>query len=206
MGTISSLQVLNYVLSPDQVRFLSKQVPESAGASDLMPGGERRTQDGRVCLSPCSPEEPFQEEEHLWTHPTNPSIELACTDNGWLPAFNGFTDSRFLIRCPEDCHKAKAPLKGSKVYTPDTSVCKAAIHVGVLDLHGGDAVLVVHNGINNYTSGTGKHGNVLISPNWWTQTVIWEFPRIGQRCRPRTSDAVVLCNSRSTLQKTKLLQ
>ncbi|KAL8270855.1 hypothetical protein Esti_005226 [Eimeria stiedai] len=159
VGTISSLQVFNYVLSPEQVRFLSLQAPEVAGASELTPGGERRTQDGRVCFTACSPEEPFLQGEEAWLHPTNPSINLTCTDTGWLPAFNGFTDSRFLIACPEDCHKAKAPLKGSKVYTPDTSVCKAALHAGVLGLEGGEAVLVVHNGISNYTSSKGQHGN-----------------------------------------------
>ncbi|XP_026190061.1 uncharacterized protein LOC34618374 [Cyclospora cayetanensis] len=157
VGTISSLQVFNNVLSPDQVKFLATQVPEAVPTTDILSGGERRTVDGRVCLSPCSPEEPFLEGEHQWPHPTNPAVLLSCTDNGWLPAFNGFTDSRFLITCPEDCHKAKAPLKGNKVYTPDSSVCKAAIHVGVLDLHGGEAVLVVHNGINNYASAQGKH-------------------------------------------------
>lgn len=161
MGTISSLQVFNYVLSPEQVKFLSTQAPEGGTASELMPGGERRTEDGRVCFSPCSPEQPLVEGEESWTHPTNPSIELTCMDNGWLPQFNGFTDSRFLITCPEDCHRVKAPLKGSKVYTADSSICKAAIHVGVLDLHGGDAVLVLHNGIDNYTSSKGQHGNFM---------------------------------------------
>ena len=158
MGTISSLQVYNYVLSPEQVKVLSTQSPPIASASELMPGGERRTEDGRVCLTPCSPDEPFQEEQHSWPSLTNPSIALACTDDGWLPAFNGFSGSHFLVTCPEDCHKSKAPLKGTNVYTPDSSICKAALHVGVLDVHGGNAVVVLHNGISTYVSSEGKHG------------------------------------------------
>ncbi|KAL8440393.1 hypothetical protein Efla_000281 [Eimeria flavescens] len=179
VGAISSLQIFNYVLSPEQVKFLSTQAPEVSAASDITPGGERRTLDGRVCFSACSPEEPFLEEEHTLAHPTNPSINLACTDNGWLPEFNGLTDARFLITCPADCHKAKAPLKGSKVYSPASSVCKAALHAGVLDLQGGDAVLVVHNGINNYVSSKGKHGLVSdaeVEPQMRSFSVIHASP------------------------------
>merc|ERR1712060_670159 len=51
-------------------------------------------------------------------------------------------------------------VKGSKIYAPTSSVCKAALHSGIMKTEGGEAVVTIHNGLKNYPSSRGRNGVV----------------------------------------------
>lgn len=163
-GDIFDVAVYNYVLAASQVASLAQPQAGSAASSvsveDFTVGGERRTLDGRLCLSPCSMREPsanavFSPEAESRRQP---AVALSCDDSALLSAFNGPTQSRFRVLCPHDCQRSKAPVRGSKVYAPQSSVCKAAMHAGMLDAEGGEVTLVLHNGIASYKASKGQHG------------------------------------------------
>ncbi|EPR62489.1 scavenger receptor cysteine-rich domain-containing protein [Toxoplasma gondii GT1] len=158
IGHITALKVFSYALSPEQVRHVAAEAGSGLGAGGPVPRGERRTDDGRVCLSPCSSEEPLLNEIPKSSLPTNPAIQLTCEDTLRREEFNGITEQRFLVSCPSDCTSKVAQVYGSKVYSEASSLCKAALHSGALATQGGEVIIVTHSGLKSYSGSTGKNG------------------------------------------------
>lgn len=154
------MQIFDYALSPEQVQYVAATAGRGLGSGSPVPSGERRTDDGRVCLSPCSAEEPVLNEIPKSALPTNPAIQLTCDDTLLREAFNGETEQRLLVSCPAKCGLSLAPVYGSKVYAESSSICKAALHSGAIGPEGGEAVVVIHNGLKSYSSSTGKNGEI----------------------------------------------
>ncbi|CBZ52664.1 hypothetical protein NCLIV_024520 [Neospora caninum Liverpool] len=151
MGHITALKVFAYALSPEQVQQVAAEAGAGLGEGGPVPRGERRTDDGRVCLSPCSSEEPLLNEIPKSSLPTNPAIQLTCEDTLRREEFNGVTEQRFLVSCPSGCTSKVAPVYGSKVYAEASSVCKAALHNGALTAQGGELVVATHSGLKSYS-------------------------------------------------------
>ncbi|PFH37729.1 scavenger receptor cysteine-rich domain-containing protein [Besnoitia besnoiti] len=163
IGQITAMRIFDYALSPEQVQYVATHAAAGLGVGGPVPGGERRTDDGRVCLSPCSSEEPLLNEIPKSSLPTNPAIQLTCEDTLMREEFNGTAEQRLLVSCPSDCTSKVAPVYGSKVYGETSSVCKAALHSGAMTAQGGELVVVLHNGLKSYSGSSGKNGVVSMS-------------------------------------------
>ncbi|CDI84603.1 Chromosome III, complete sequence, related [Eimeria praecox] len=126
------------------------------------PSESRRTEDGRLCLSPCSVQGP------LWAaaaaaaaaRPTKPAVSLSCTDSLRRVEFNGCIGQKFLALCPPDCLHANAPLEGCKLFTSKSSICKAALHAGAVPKEGGEVLLTVSEGQPVYDASQGHFGGL----------------------------------------------
>jgi len=82
--------------------------------------------------------------------------------------FEGSTYSIFLVSCPENCSKNPAPVIGDMVYKDTSSICKAAIHAGVLDdQKGGKFLMSTDKGVSEYS----KKSSNGISGNPWTSDI-----------------------------------
>ncbi|CBZ50802.1 hypothetical protein NCLIV_038770 [Neospora caninum Liverpool] len=160
MGEITCVHLFDYVLSPAQIAQLRKEigpVPEPG----RVPRGLRRTEDGRVCISPCSPQEPSV--NGGGRPPTNAPIQLKCEDTLLRPEFSGATGHKLLVSCPADCAHSPGPLHGCQIYSADSSICKAALHMGAIQRHGGEAVVTLHDGMSSYTASRGHYGVLSIA-------------------------------------------
>ncbi|OEH79807.1 scavenger receptor protein sr1 precursor [Cyclospora cayetanensis] len=120
------------------------------------PGESRRTEDGRLCLSPCTAQRPAWADEA--SRPTKPAVVLSCTDSLRRHEFNGYVGQKVLAHCPPDCLHASGPLEGCKTYTSKSSICKAGLHSGALPKEGGELVVVVAEGLPSYDASQGHFG------------------------------------------------
>eukprot|EP00921_Rhytidocystis_pertsovi_P025947 GHVQ01041901.1.p1 GENE.GHVQ01041901.1~~GHVQ01041901.1.p1 ORF type:complete len:320 (+),score=21.05 GHVQ01041901.1:1964-2923(+) len=159
IGEITAVRGFDYVLNLSEIQQAFDESLISIGTQNVSGGGSnRRTLDGRLCLTPCSAEEPMSPTTLGNMHATNVPIGLSCDATLKQQSFNGRTDQAFRITCPEHCLHHEGTVKGSKLYSPDSQICKAAIHAGVLTPRGGDAVVTLHNGINEYKGSRGHGG------------------------------------------------
>uniref|UniRef100_A0A8C9M1C8 LCCL domain-containing protein n=1 Tax=Piliocolobus tephrosceles TaxID=591936 RepID=A0A8C9M1C8_9PRIM len=88
----------------------------------------RKTVDGRECITSCKSKSVLNKNLLINTE----EINLKCEHDLLSHHFNGKIGSEFLVRCVDNCIKSKYIIKGeNNLYTPDSSICKAAIHAGV---------------------------------------------------------------------------
>eukprot|EP00375_Theileria_parva_P001758 XP_764433.1 hypothetical protein [Theileria parva strain Muguga] len=155
-GHILAFQAYDYVMSPEQIRqqFASSQNSENL-TSHLTK--VRLTTEGNVCLSKCMKK--FSGKYDVHSNATNPAIKLGCSDTIESENFNGPNGKSFLISCTKSCIDPDLTLKGTKVYTSDSSICKAALHSGVIPKDGGEAILTVLNGLSEYGNCHGHFGH-----------------------------------------------
>jgi hypothetical protein len=81
-------------------------------------------------------------------------VEAGCTFNA--TQLQGGLGSAHRILCPANCG-ATGGTWGTDVYTTDSTVCRAAIHAGVITEHGGEVTVVLEPGRQAYR-GTRRHG------------------------------------------------
>ncbi len=74
------------------------------------------------------------------------SCELNTSNNSSI--FNNNND--YIVKCPYDCNLSSSLIYGTGVYHGDSSICKAAIHSGVISSTGGKLVLNLQNPESNY--------------------------------------------------------
>ncbi|XP_953429.1 uncharacterized protein TA09935 [Theileria annulata] len=154
-GHILGFQAFDYVMSPEQIRqqYASSQNSESL-TSNLTK--VRLTTEGNVCLTKCMKK--FFGKYDVHSNATNPAIKLDCSDTIESENFNGPNGKSFLISCTKSCIDPDLTLKGTKVYTSDSSICKAALHSGAIPKDGGEAILTVLNGLSEYGNCHGHFG------------------------------------------------
>lgn len=76
-----------------------------------------------------------------------------CADSP--ETLNLLSESKFRVFCDRDCALAPARLKGTQVYTSDSSFCRAAIHAGVIEnFTGGKATVEMLPGQDSYQGST----------------------------------------------------
>lgn len=81
------------------------------------------------------------------------SCEISAASNAEL-----FTEgSNILVECPASCHNALKQVFGTNQYHLKSSVCKSAVHAGVIGSKGGKMYVRVGKGIERY-SGTSSNG------------------------------------------------
>jgi hypothetical protein len=87
--------------------------------------------------------------------PAGPEIiEVGCTFNA--TELHGGLGSSHRIACPANCG-ATGSTWGSDVYTADSTICRAAIHAGLITEHGGEVTVVLEPGRPAYR-GSRRHG------------------------------------------------
>ena len=71
-----------------------------------------------------------------------PIINLECQSKADTPIFRGDQGSIFLINCPAKCLNLQGIVYGTNIYSTQSSICRAAIHAGILNDEGGLALLI----------------------------------------------------------------
>ncbi|CDI78250.1 CpCCp3, multidomain extracellular protein with a signal peptide and the following architecture: LH2+LCCL+2xSR+LCCL+pentraxin+2xLCCL, related [Eimeria acervulina] len=154
------------------VKLFSQEVPattiQNAFSAETLaahipqaPSESRRTEDGRLCLSPCSLQGPrwaAAAAAAAAARVTKPAVLLSCTDSLRRVEFNGRIGQTFLAVCPPDCLHAKALLEGCKFFTARSSICKASLHTGAMPKEGGEVLLTVAEGRTFYDASQGHFG------------------------------------------------
>jgi hypothetical protein len=85
---------------------------------------------------------------------------VKCTDSPNSLQLSGQTTAKF--ECPANC--SGGSLWGSDLYTTDSSICRAAIHAGVIDVaKGGKVTISLEAGKPSYES-TSRNG--IQSSSW----------------------------------------
>ncbi|XP_069593837.1 uncharacterized protein [Ranitomeya imitator] len=97
----------------------------------------------KVRLSIEEPEEPDREPFRL------PAGKSSCS----LTALQ-VKDRSAEMDCPSDCMKAKSPVYGSGTYASVSSMCRAALHDGVIDNKGGKIFIEKVKGLPSYEEST----------------------------------------------------
>ena len=93
--------------------------------------------------------------------PLQPIYSAKCESTFHDVYFRGDPGSVFIINCPSYCDKTSYSVYGTGIYSIESSMCRAAIHSGVLTQEGGDVVIVKTYGQNKYY-GTTMRGIVSI--------------------------------------------
>ena len=87
------------------------------------------------------------------------TIYMSCQDRA--TKLLGEAGTQYRINCPSMC--TKGTLYGTDLYTDDSSVCKAALHAGVIDSSGGTFMLTIQEGSHGYE---GSERNSIKSRDW----------------------------------------
>lgn len=87
------------------------------------------------------------------------AMKISCADS--VKSLNKTSASSFTAICPSGC--TSGSVWGSKFYTTDSKICKAAIHDGVIGSSGGWVKVKLEPGKAKYT-GTTQHS--IITDNW----------------------------------------
>lgn len=74
--------------------------------------------------------------------PMPPSINAKCNTTLKEKQFRGDPGSIFLVNCPVNCLLDKSSVTGTGIYSIDSSICRSAIHSGVINNEEGGNVLV----------------------------------------------------------------
>lgn len=75
---------------------------------------------------------------------------VECGDIG--SSVTGANDATTLVTCPAGCDATSGSIWGTEIYTDDSSICLATIHMGLLDETGGEVVVSYVKGQDGYTS------------------------------------------------------
>ncbi|GBE58642.1 scavenger receptor cysteine-rich domain-containing protein [Babesia ovata] len=165
VGQLLSLEVFDYVMPPDQVLHHSRLLQTLEGNRiHSRHSSTRMTVEGNMCLSKCVRMRSPAHDSARHGSPTNPAIHLSCHNTLEDERFNGATGNEFLVSCSRSCTDPLLVLKGSKVYTPDSSICKAAVHSGAIPLEGGEAIVTILHGQDSYDRCVGHYG--VLSNKW----------------------------------------
>ncbi|CRG95592.1 LCCL domain-containing protein, putative [Plasmodium gallinaceum] len=170
IGNIHLVEVYKYVLSDEEIKeslnsVLSLDYVNISTTENIKKKkkkGARKTIDGRECITPCKSRSIINKDLQVNAE----KINLKCEDDLLSEQFNGKIGSQFLVNCLEDCTKSKFLVKGSNnFYTPDSSICKAAIHAGIYipnknNVNKGSFIVRIVEGLLEYKSSRGHFGIV----------------------------------------------
>jgi hypothetical protein len=95
--------------------------------------------------------------------PMPPTFNAKCDSIARSIDFRGDPGSIFMVNCPSDCINNTATVIGIGLYSLDSSICRAAIHAGVINNEGGNVVLVKTYGQKKYYATQLKSVNSLES-------------------------------------------
>ncbi|PIO24921.1 hypothetical protein AB205_0118360, partial [Aquarana catesbeiana] len=81
-------------------------------------------------------------------------------------------ESISIVQCPSECQVNGGTVWGTDVYTDDSSICKAAIHAGILGNNGGLVTVEKTPGQQSY-SGSARNGVITSNYGSWTGSFVF---------------------------------
>ncbi|XP_072275886.1 uncharacterized protein [Pyxicephalus adspersus] len=90
-----------------------------------------------------------------------PEVNASCSTTGEM-----LTEPFTNVTCPHGCITQKIPVKGNGVYTEDSSICRAAIHAGVLTNDGGHCTVQKTKGRKTYDDSINYGVKSVMSGPW----------------------------------------
>ena len=72
-----------------------------------------------------------------------PKYKIDCETKANFKSFRGDPGSVYLVDCPINCEKSKGSIWGTGIYTTNSSICRAAIHSGVLNSSQGGVITLI---------------------------------------------------------------
>ncbi|CDU85206.1 LCCL domain-containing protein [Plasmodium yoelii] len=184
IGDINFVKIYKYILTEHEIKESYNSVISNNYLNDGMSGNRdinikktqnkktknnRKTIDGRDCITPCKSKTNVNKNIQINTE----EFYLNCSDNLLSERFNGKIGAQFLASCLEDCTNSKYIVKGSNnYYTPDTSICKAVMHSGIIhktrnghkndenDNNNNSFIIKIVEGLTEYKSSRGHFGIV----------------------------------------------
>lgn len=188
-GNIHLVEVYKYILSDEEIKesvhrivyleYVNIDAVDNAKMSRKKKG-VRKTIDGRECVGPCQSRNVLNKELQIDTE----KILLKCEDDLLSTKFNGKIGSQYAVICLENCTKSNFQVKGSNnYYTPDSSICRAAIHAGVYipnkkEKKDSSFLLRIGEGLLEYPASRGHFGIISQSEK---QTQLRSFSVFPQR-------------------------
>ncbi|XP_068098659.1 cysteine-rich secretory protein LCCL domain-containing 2-like [Hyperolius riggenbachi] len=99
----------------------------------------------------------------------NPPVPGTCSTTARI-----LYDSNPVVQCPADCLLNGSAVWGTGVYKDDSSICRAAIHEGIIGIKGGLVRLKKIPGQVNY-SGYSKNGITTYSYGVWSGSFVFKI-------------------------------
>lgn len=96
----------------------------------------------------------------------NAQTTLSCTQNA--QTLEGGSGTTISVTCPAGC-SSSGSVWGTGTYSDDSSICKAAIHAGVITDAGGSFDVTIADGLSSYPSST-QNGVTTSSWGSWSRS------------------------------------
>ncbi|XP_040216245.1 uncharacterized protein LOC120945822 [Rana temporaria] len=116
----------------------------------------------------------FSEEQVSFAFPnpnentlSKPSVHASCSTSA-----RNLQESILIVQCPSECQVNGRTVWGTDVYTDDSSICKAAIHAGILGNNGGLVTVGKRPGQQSY-SGSARNGVTTINYGSWPGSFVF---------------------------------
>ena len=91
----------------------------------------------------------------------SPITKISCYTKANQRKFETYpTGKEFVLKCPKKCSEIReADIYGTEIFTDSSSICRAAIHEGIINDLGGEVKIAIAEGKDNYkaTNGFGIH-------------------------------------------------
>lgn len=171
-GDIGCIRIFSFVFNPAQIQQEKELTEKPSYACPLgtnLSGASRTryTVDGRLCLTPCVPRPSNGQEAHethlqeygtpTKTRATHPAFPITCNTTLEDDRFDGATGDCFRVICPSGCCSSTAPVYGTEFYAAKSSICRAALHKGVMGNSGAEISITLQNGLSFYGGSMGHN-------------------------------------------------
>ncbi|XP_073448145.1 vitrin-like [Aquarana catesbeiana] len=98
---------------------------------------------------------------------SKPSVLASCSTR-----VRNLQESISIVQCPSECQVNGGTVCGTDVYTDDSSICKAAIHAGILGNNGGLVTVEKTPGQQRY-SGSARNGVTTRNYGSWPGSFVF---------------------------------
>ncbi len=150
------VHLVQHDVADGSARLLTVLGGASHGAS---PEAESTVMTVLGSIAPCAEMLPLERQP-----PVSAGFELACdTQADAAPLREVGLGASTAVHCPPGCSSEHA-VWGTDTYTDDSSVCRAAIHAGVIDAARGGSIIVTVGGSRTTFVGSTRHG--VTTRNW----------------------------------------
>ncbi|PIO16157.1 hypothetical protein AB205_0005830, partial [Aquarana catesbeiana] len=120
-----------------------------------------------------------------------PPVQATCSTTS-----RDLQDSIALVQCPSDCTVNGRNVWGTDVYTDDSSICKAAIHAGILGNTGGLVTVEKSPGQQSYTGST-RNGVTTNNYGAWSGSFV-----LHASSKPPTPKPTIVPTQKPPVQAT----
>ncbi|CAH2311369.1 Hypothetical predicted protein [Pelobates cultripes] len=135
---------------------------------------------------PPSPGKSPESPEPVPGKPTEPILSLPPVEAPCSLGADEIDEERAIVLCAAECLKENDMVWGDDIYTEDSSVCRAAIHAGLLNDEGGRVEILKVPGLENYEEST-KNGVKTFKHGSWSRSFM--FPKSKPPSSTKSSES-----------------